>query len=617
MVKYIIQYDDIEGVTHSISIDDPNFSGSATFVNGRAFMSYSTTDDVLEPIRGAGLKIEMDADQEMDFSDLYNELERTFKVIYTRDGVIEFQGFLNSEGYFESFVEDKWQVSFDVVDGLGFLKDLAFVDSNGLPFLGKMSQKDVLTNALARCGIDKTLTTSIDIKYLGLADNLDVLDNVYVVTERYRKDDKEQTIMPCEEVIKDILDTYNAVLISKGTEWKIVRPNYLYRQSVDTTLGSEIKGFYPHHCNANQTISFKGSLGGYRINYKYGLRKSFIDNYDFYSADGVTMEEWVIVEGVTLKNPGYGATILADSDTNSGSTGGIVNNLYSAPVDGLLEGLILDIKFSYKVGNVSLGEYVGGRAYFRITLESATKTYYLMNDGGWSESQDGFSFDFFADSGVFGFETTAPLPELGDLVVYIRTPVANEYPVEDQSGNETFERVKFDMEFTSVNVSLAEEGTLSEVGENHTFQRLDNPNPKVDSVKEVFTADNASDLFVGTLYKADTITPTTEWTRKTFNDNVPILRLMGTEIMRMNQLPSRLFNGDIYGVIPYDNVVAIDGINDKDGFPCKFMFVEWDYDTRENVVAMTLRQIYGGDISDLDYQYTKDYGNVVEPTIRG
>ena len=154
------------------------------------------------------------------------------------------------------------------------------------------------------------------------------------------------------------------------------------------------------------------------------------------------------------------------------------------------------------------------------------------------------------------------------------------------------------------------------MGENHTFQRLDNPNPKVDSVKEVFTADNESDLFVGTLYKADTITPTSEWTRKTFTDNVPILRLMGTEIMRMNQLPSRLFNGDIYGVIPYDNVVAIDGINDKDGFPCKFMFVEWDYDTRENVVEMTLRQIYGDDIADLDYQYTKDYGNVVEPTIR-
>ena len=32
---------------------------------------------------------------------------------------------------------------------------------------------------------------------------------------------------------------------------------------------------------------------------------------------------------------------------------------------------------------------------------------------------------------------------------------------------------------------------------------------------------------------------------------------------------------------------------------------------------MTLRQIYGDDITDLDYQYTKDYGNVVEPTIRG
>ena len=634
MVKYTIEYNDIEEVTHSISIDDPSFSGSGTFVNGRAFMSYSTTDDVLEPIRGAGLKIEMDADQEMDFSDLYNELERTFKVIYTRDGVIEFQGFLNSEGYFESFVEDRWVVSFDVVDGLGFLKDLAFVDSDGLPFLGKMSHKDVLTNALARCGITKTINDTINIKYVGLSNFDNTLENVYVLADRYKKDDKEQTIMSCEEVIKDILDSYTAVLISKGEEWRILRPNFLETFTPSITLGSEINGFYPHHCNANQTISFKGSLGAYRISYKYGERQSFIDNPVFESLDGSTIEGWTIVDDTYLEPLAANGTGLKYSvDKNVPF---VANNpsLSLNPIE-LAQGVSTKFALQWRAPESTI---VGFELKFYLSVGNATDGfYYLTRDGDsivWSPTTAFLTFPIGTfgyvlpllppfdvpptpSGGTIEFEIP-PTPAGGDLNFRIYTPLGGDF------GGSDF----FPIYVDSAYLTYGGASNLAVQGETYTFERITNPNAKVDAIKEVLSGDNPTNTFNGTLYKNDQETPTSTWQTSTdfATQSFPLIELMGREIMRMNKLPSRLFTGDIYGVIPYDRLIAIDGINDKDGNPCKFMFIQWDYDTRENVISAELRQIYSGAIggestdgTDADILFTLglDYGNVVEPTIRG
>ena len=614
----MIKYRDIEYIQHQITIDDPNYNGDFTYVNGRAFMSYSTTDDVLEPIRGAGLKIEMDADQEMDFSDLYNELERTFKVIYTRDGVIEFQGFLNSEGYFESFVEDKWQVSFDVVDGLGFLKDLAFVDSNGLPFLGKMTQKDVLTNALARCGIDKTINSTINIRYVGLSNFDNTLENVYVLSDRYKKDDKEQTIMSCEEVIKDILDSYTAVLISKGTEWRIVRPNFLETFAPSTTLGSEINGFYPHHCNANQTISFKGSLGAYRISYKYGEKQSFIDNPTFESVDGVSIDGWGIVDGTYLEPLVAGGSGLR---WNVNENVPFVASNPSIELDtiNLTQGVATKFRMQWRAPQSA---FTGVQFKFYLSVGNATDGFYYLGQNGdvieWSSSTEFLTFTFgtfnFENEGTIEFEVP-PTPSGGDVDFRIYTPIA---------GGQNIKPVYID----NLYLTYGSGSNLSVQGETYTFERITKPNAKVDAVKEVLSGDNPTDTFNGTLYKNDQVTPTSTWQTSTefATQSFPLIELMGREIMRMNQLPSRLFTGDIYGVIPYDNVVAIDGVNDKDGNPCKFMFIQWDYDTRENVVSAELRQIYSGAIggesadgTDADILFTLglDYGNVVEPTIRG
>ena len=90
---------------------------------------------------------------------------------------------------------------------------------------------------------------------------------------------------------------------------------------------------------------------------------------------------------------------------------------------------------------------------------------------------------------------------------------------------------------------------------------------------------------------------------------------MGEETMRMNQLPSRIFSGGVYGFISYLSVLEIENI---DGL---FMILEYSYDTKENQIQITARQIFGAELSDQAedgfYTLTYDYGKTVEPTIKG
>jgi hypothetical protein len=59
------------------------------------------------------------------------------------------------------------------------------------------------------------------------------------------------------------------------------------------------------------------------------------------------------------------------------------------------------------------------------------------------------------------------------------------------------------------------------------------------------------------------------------------------------------------------SVVTINGLSGK------FMVIAYDYDTKSNIVSAIFKQIYGGELTDIDYEKTFDYGETVKPTIKG
>ena len=220
-------------MAHYLEISNTNYSGVEIPIGGSISLDYGSADNPLEAIRGNGLKIILDASLDLDFSELFTSAERTWLVQYQRDSTVLFNGWVTPEGYYEDFVNDKWQVTLDCVDGLSFLEDLSYVDESGFFYTGKQSQLEVIANCLRRTGILQNIYTNIGIYYTGLATTNDILANVYVHTERFVKDD-ETTIMSCEEVLRDVLEGYAATITMHNGSWFIYKYNQVYNEQSPT-----------------------------------------------------------------------------------------------------------------------------------------------------------------------------------------------------------------------------------------------------------------------------------------------------------------------------------------------------------------------------------------------
>lgn len=620
--KYSIIYNDVINIEHECQIFDDSYSGDIIDVQGRVFLDASKTEDNLEAIRGLGLRVELEADADMTYSDLYSEEEKTFPVIYIRDSVTLFDGWLNPEGWFEDYVNLKWKVSFDCVDGLGYLKDLSFVNGDGTLITGRITQLEVISLALQRTGLQKDINVSIDIYYTGLSTSVCVLENATVVSERYVKDDGE-TIMSCEQVLRDILEPYGAVLKSYADAWYIYKPNQLYSnrtqdffnfdylgvsgtdfsQDFSQPLGSATLGFNPHHIGENQAISVAPSTGAYRISYKYGLVESFYENTRLISDDGTTIDDWDIIDDTYLETPFPIGTGGVTFDASSSSD---VEQLRTDTIT-LTTSVQTDVEINFTFPFAVTLWQIEYKIFISdlVLPDGAADIYYLQDDGDWGavgvDNLLTFSGTSTGNNIIINHITPSkPVAIAGDgyLYVSIYNPVAT-----GAIGTEF-------MILNEVRVSPVQEDA-SVIGEFHTFQRTTKPSATVKQLKTVATGDNEADVYVGTIYKADTSTATETWFRNGISEAKPILQIMGEEQMRMNQNPTRIFSGDVYGFISYLNVLTIDN---QDGL---WMILEYSYDTRENLISMVSRQILGDELIDLLYTQTTDYGNTVRPTIVG
>lgn len=616
---YEFEYYDDEGVLNQCEIhkEDGGFPQIPTEIQGYVTYNLADVNDVDESIRGCGLTLSLEASTTRTFSDLYSGVEKTFKVFYYRDGVLKLEGWLISDGIYEDFVSDKWIIDIDVTDGLSFLKDLAYVDASGLQYTGKQSQLEIISNCLLRTGIGQNINTNIDIYYTGLSTSLDVLDNVYYNTDRFVKDDGD-TIMDCEEVLRDVLEPYNAQIVSWNGEWWIFKINQLFADDTPTffsynfvgtsigtktedfsfDLGSQIDSYYPHHCNANQVISYNKSIGAYRISYKYGLVQSLLTNILLQNISGTVADYTITVPADVSFPPSNYGVILSDCNA---STTMISNNI----------ALTLGDRLSYR-GRFTLS---GNAVYClsRVKLVGGS-TYYLKSDGTWTTTNTTIEFyDGIPNSGSgndfigSGFEVefnidTDTLPDSGNVTVELFTP--------DIDPVTAFPSYVGECLFSEISIA-ALTGTDGRKGEFHTFQRETSPSNKIKDVKKVNVGDNPTDIYYGTIYKTDTTTPTETWFRKGVTEAKAILELMGEETMMLSQDTAREFTGDVYGFVEPLSIISINNVTGL------FIPLSLDYNSKTNITNVKLRQIFNATLSDLDYELTYDYGNTVKPTIKG
>ena len=624
-LKYWFEFTDVKTIVHRVEISDATFVGDSTQIYGSCSLEYSETKDTLEPVRGSGLQIDLEADSSLTFYDLYSEEERTFSVVYTRATEILFNGWLSPEGIYESLVSDKWIISLDCTDGLGFLKNLSYVeDATGLLFSGKQSLLEIIVNCLKRTKTPQNILTSVKIYYDGLNQTLNTFDNVYFNADRFIKDDNNTTIMNCEEVLKSVLEPFGAVITSFKGEWLIYKPNSLVdfssqifftynnlgvalnptSRTIDFAfdLGSQIDSYYPHHVNGNQQKTIKSSIGAYRINYKYGLVKSFFNNLYLRSNTifpFLYIEEWTIDDVNQVDFPSNDLGLILDIITNSApSTLILTSDSFNFEQGNVLE---------FNAAFVHYGNYNYSPAaridqvLFKVILTDGVDTYYLNNDGEWVSSTAFISANIQKTQIDFRL-TSNNMPINGSVNIEIWRP-----------------KVLFSISGSVDKVLLSKCGfspagqELDDIkGENHTFQRTLKPSSKIKDIKTVFNGDNESDTYAGAIYKADQTTTTDLWTRQGAQETKPLLQIMGEDRMKMYSKPLQVYKGDVYGYFNYLSLVTINGLTGK------FMPTTYSYDALSNITSLELTEVLNTDIlSDVEYELTFDYGNVVEPTIKG
>jgi len=612
-LKYYLYFDD-----YILNIYKNNFQGTASEIFGTFTLKKSSVDTILSPIRGTALELSLEANQTLTFDEFLLEDEFTYKTELLKSSQIIFEGYIKPDGCQQSYVNDAWYVNIESNDILGALKDLSFVQANGLRFTGKMSVYDVIKGCLDRTRLSLTINTSTEVAYVGYA-GTNILKDIYVNADRFIKDQNDIVIMDCNEVLTSMLNLFSAVITQQDANWWIYRPNDLQlngyttfiNQDTDTTftknlnavLGSQINNFYPHHCDGNQQIEVKGAISAYRLNYQYGFLEGLVLNPNLNHDEDLVFEDWTVNPALPIIESGD--TVLAI--INDGSTSGL--KLGALPYTGIYEVLTSTpvpftqdeiLSFRLKLSSKNVRQTF----FFQI---STSDGYYLNNNNEWTTTnyKRSFAFGEYKTSELFlNYELVLP-PLIADcdVTITIYGPKPLIYTTLTQKvGISNFTYVQL------LNNEIAKSGIK---GEFHTVTRSLPPSSITKENQKVFNGDGISSL-IGSIYKEDLIELTTDWTRKDKFENLPLLGISAMDDLRIQSNPIKVFSGNIYGQIPYMSVITIDNISGL------FMPIEYDYDYKTNKSQVKLLEFYNTDIADIQYTVSPDYGNnTVKPTIKG
>jgi hypothetical protein len=596
-----------------LNIYKENYSGSSTEIYGSFALKKSSVETILTPIRGTGLELSLEANQIITFDEFILNDEFTYKTELLKSGQIIFEGYIKPDGVQQSYITDLWFINIESTDGLGALKDLSFVQTNGLQFTGKMSVYNVIKACLDRTRLSMDINTSVTVTYLDYA-GTNILKDIYVNADRFVKDSADIVIMDCNEVLTSMLNLFSAVITQQDGQWWIYRPNDLifngytefinqttnatFTKNLNAVLGSQIDNYYPHHCNNDQQIEVKGAISAYRLNYQYGFLDGFISNPNL-NHDNLDYDNWTV-------DPLLPAGILINYIPDT--SGAVMTSRDAGLVIFTTEVLTSDA-YSVFEGDVFLFRTKVSSQYVRtefIFIIFTSDGYYLDRFNNWVTPANSDCYilvecgsDNNPDISTASFELKMP-PMINDcdISIIICRPL-------NRVGDGFYSSVDY---INILDNTIKENGI---VGEFHTVTRFTPPSSITKENQTVFNGDGSQAL-IGSIYKEDLLTETTQWTRKDKFESLPLLGISAMDDLRIQANAIKVFSGSIYGEIPYMSVISINNIVGL------FMPIEYDYDYKTNISQVKLLQFYNDDIADIQYEVSPDYGNnTIKPTIKG
>lgn len=623
-LKYFLEYDNIENIVSRLEIWEKGYLGEPTEINGQVILNYAERKDLLQALIPSNLDITLEADEDITLQDLYTEEENKFKAKFFIGGQLVFFGILKPDGIWEDWVTDKWEMSIDAMDGLSILKELSFVKDDGKFYGGKISQFEALKQCLHRIGYDLPINISNDLPtYNGLTSTNSILHNVLMNADRFCQDKKTNAIMDCEEVLKSILEPYNASIFQMNGEWWVIRANDVKASitfkrydgvdlvtTVEITptinIGSQIDNYEIHHINANQKKSVNPSAQAFRVNYKYGLVRVLNENPDLIMGSGLSSDGWNFQSiGGEVKNDGNGILIEEKIENAGPPLFPLKTDLLVASNPGIEasigDNIVVEFKYDFEYIYKNGPDARTHKFYYRFSTNN-----YFLTSNGWElksglTGYQGVLKQFDTPVGIITDAVTLlPIPEDGTLKVEL---LINYLDVGVKSVTNQIFKLK------EIKIYPSENNNLK--GEFHTAQR----NSRISSVtkndKTVSIGDSISDIYLGTIYNFAGVA-IQFWNRSGLTENKPLLRLMVEDTLRISPRPMLYFEGDVYGYFNYLSLVFINNVSGK------YQISKYSYNSQSNINRTSFKE-FSTDLlptSDYRYEFEYDYGQETKVVIR-
>jgi hypothetical protein len=456
------------------------------------------------------------------------------------------QGFIIPDGCQESFTFPPYVISVNAVDGIGLLKNLSYVQNDGNFYLGKQTFIEVIQACLVRLEAPPLfLNTCVNIyeDSMTQGDTYDPLDQCYVNSERYLKDD-QFTPMNCEEVLRSILEEWTAVMIQSSGEWYIYRPTELavngtlvfrryldgfrvydqdtLTENLDLVLGGESEGIIaaPYfHINTDQMKMIDRPYKNASMSYLYGelenTDEKLANPYLTGFARGCVGDPALPCDDVTI--PGYTKTgtmylgtslsgkliFFSDTGTYPTLTNYYENNNTIAMTYNSSLKERLKIVIDYENPDPDFTTDMN----FVISLYDGLSTHYLQADGSWAITPVEPGINYYQVRSTVGIGGT-------EIILSNVVPISGVVTFRILAPSGTVNHIIYTRISAFVFIDFGDQ-----IGEMHTATQTGKFTFVPETIN-VFNGDSVSNMYVGAIYQADQSTLTTLWNRRGISESI-------------------------------------------------------------------------------------------------
>lgn len=596
-------------------------------INGKVEYSYQSRTDLFEPIIASYLQLNLEADTNLTFEDLYSEEEKQYQIKQYYKGKLVFIGYVNPDGILEDLTASRWNLELNCMDGLSTLKDLTFSLGDGATVLTKMSALDIITICLNKTGLILPININCKVFYEGFDGVDDILAETVLNTERFFKDNSEP--MNCDAVLRSILTIFKLTLFQMNGEWFLNRNIDLFEEVIFTryidgvkqdnfiyepfkNIGSHINGiedFEAIHVNANQRKSISASVQAYRINYEYGGARAIFQNPELkLEGSGLTIPGWLVSgapDGAVYRNEsGFGV----QSTTKYFDLNNVPPLLTLNQTVFINAGAVFNLSINFS------NESTPPLSTFGLRFAIAIGNQFLREDGTWATGGASIYIDnttatagtpnnYFIGKGnaTYGAQIKAPISGNLQIIIYRDTDPNHANPA----------YIGGTFRINSIHLAGTSDGDVK--GRLYTAQRKSKVSTVTKANNTVYNGDSISDLFVGTIYKSDFDTPTQFWYREDKPlERKELLAINVEDELRMNPRPMINMSGDIKGFLPYLSVLMLSFFDGK-----KFMFKNYSYDFDSDINKADFKEFSNDYLEDGEIliDVRDNYGNAEKATI--